>query len=51
LWAFDVVSPTPLGTVWLLLQAIAVTALAVWQGIGWRLSRRVPTGSAALQGA
>jgi hypothetical protein len=42
LWAFDFVSPTPLGTTWLLVQAAAVTALAVWQGIGWRLSRQAP---------
>jgi hypothetical protein len=41
LWAFDIVSPTTLGTAWLSMQAVAVTALAVWQGIGWRASRRM----------
>ncbi len=51
LWAFDVVSPTPLGAAWLLVQAAAVTALAVWQGIGWRSSRAVPVGSAAWHSA
>jgi hypothetical protein len=39
LWALDVVSPTPLGTAWLLMQAVVVTTLAVWQGIGWRVSQ------------
>lgn len=51
LWAFDVVSPTTLGAAWLLAQAAAVTALAVWQGIGWRSSRTVPVGSAAWHSA
>jgi hypothetical protein len=51
LWAFDFVSPTPLGAAWLLAQAAVVTALAVWQGSGWRSSRDVPVGSAAWRGA
>jgi hypothetical protein len=49
--AFDVVSQTPLGTAWLIVQGLAVTALAAWQGIGWRTSRRVASNDAALQGA
>jgi hypothetical protein len=49
LWAFDLVSPTSLGAAWLLVQAAVVTALAVWQGIGWRSSRAVPVGSAVWQ--
>lgn len=51
LWASDVVSPTPLGAAWLLVQAAVVTALAVWQGIGWRTSLHVAANSATLQGA
>jgi hypothetical protein len=49
LWAFDVISPTPLGTAWLLVQAAGVTALAVWQGIGWRMSPPLPHANAARQ--
>jgi hypothetical protein len=51
LWAFDLISPTPLGTAWLLAQAAGVTALAVWQGIGWRMSRPLSQNSAAREGA
>lgn len=51
LWAFDIVVPATAGTAWLFMQAAAVTALALWQGIGWRASTRVPTGGASLQHA
>jgi hypothetical protein len=49
LWAFDVISPTPFGTAWLLVQAAGVTALAVWQGIGWRMSPSLPHAGAARE--
>lgn len=48
LWAFDIVAPAAAGTAWLFMQAAAVTALALWQGIGWRVSKRVPAGGALL---
>jgi hypothetical protein len=51
LWAFDVVSPAPLGTAWLLVQAAGVTALAAWQGVGWRRSRPLPRNSAPRESA
>jgi hypothetical protein len=51
LWAFDVVSLTPLGMVWLLAQAAVVTALAAWQAVGWRMSRPLPHDSAARESA
>jgi signal transduction histidine kinase len=51
LWVFDVVSPTAFGAVWLLVQAAVVTALAVWQGIGWRSSSTVPAHGATWQRA
>lgn len=51
LWAFGLVSPTSLGAAWLLVQAAVVTALAVWQGIGWRSSRAVSVGSAVWHSA
>jgi hypothetical protein len=50
-WALDVVSPAPLGTAWLLVQAAGVTALAAWQGVGWRMSRPLPRNSAACESA
>jgi hypothetical protein len=51
LWALELVTPTALGSAWLWTQAAAVTALALWQGIGWRLSKRLPDAAIALQGA
>jgi hypothetical protein len=49
--ASGVVSPTPLGTAWLWVQAAAVTVLAVWQGLGWRSSRAVSAHGEAWQRA
>jgi hypothetical protein len=41
LWAAGLVAPTPLGIAFLLLQAAAVAALAVWEAAGLRASRAV----------
>jgi hypothetical protein len=51
LWAVTAGSPTPFGTAWLLMQSLAVTALAVRRGIGWRISRPLPHNSAARESA
>ena len=39
IWAVGLVSPTPLGIAFLLLQAAAVMGLAVWEAIGLQASR------------
>lgn len=41
LWALGEVLPTTLGVAYLLLQALAVLALAAWQLVGWRASQPV----------
>jgi hypothetical protein len=48
IWAVGEVLPTTLGVAYLLLQALAVFALAVWQFVGWRASRPVDLHPAAL---
>jgi hypothetical protein len=48
MWAVGEVLPTTLGVVYLLLQALAVFALAVWQFVGWRASQSVDLHPAAL---
>ena len=47
LWAAGLVMPTPLGIGFLLLQSVAVLALAVWEAIGLKTSRSVATTSIA----
>jgi hypothetical protein len=37
-WTLGVVRPSALGVAYLVVQALAVFALAVWQFIGWRAS-------------
>jgi glucose dehydrogenase len=44
-WALGIVSPSALGVAYLVMQAIAVFALAAWQFTGWRASP--PVGSHA----
>ena len=39
IWVLGAVLPTSLGVAYLLLQALAVFALAAWQFIGWRASQ------------
>jgi hypothetical protein len=48
IWASGEVLPTALGIAYLLLQALAVFALAAWQFVGWRASPPVDLHRAAL---
>jgi hypothetical protein len=48
IWASGEVLPTALGIAYLLLQALAVLALAAWQFLGWRASQPVDLPPAAL---
>lgn len=47
IWATGLVTPTALGTAYLLLQAAAVLGLAAWEAIGLKASRPVAAAGAA----
>jgi hypothetical protein len=47
LWATGLVTPSPLGIGFLLLQAGVVLALAAWEAVGLRASRPLPSAGVA----